>query len=159
MPLNPDQMAIFNDVCEAIVCGASSDSAAQTAGISQRTVFLWLAKNLDIRPAYAAACALRGLFLAEEVVRVIHLLADGTKKTNEEISALRERAALARWYASCTQPKVYGDKVQIDDGKSEVKQPFSNDEILNKIKEHLDERGMMVVPKPVETPSTGDKPS
>lgn len=156
MPLNSDQLVIFNDVCNAIVCGDSVYSAVQAAGIADRTFYLWLSKYPEHRPVYIEACRVRGLCLAELVVHVIKILPDC--KTNEEISARREQANLARWYAGRMQHKMYGDKIQVDDAKPEAVEPLDNEAMMAKVKEFLDGLGLTVVAK-ADLPAPADKPS
>lgn len=137
--LNPDQTNIFNEILENIVCGDDVDTSAQRAGISERTFYGWLGRHKDLRPAYIEACRVRGMYLAEVVVKIINELK--ITRNSDEVATIRERALNARWYAGKCQPKVYGDTVHIEDARDPVK-PLTPAQLLEHATAALKTLGM-----------------
>lgn len=111
-PLTSEQLRLFNDTCAEIVGGASFAKAAMIAGVSRGSFYTWLSQHEELRAPYLAACSIRALGLAEKMLDELDEL--DRAETNEKINAIRAKIDVYKWTSARLQPKVYGDKIQVE---------------------------------------------
>lgn len=111
-PLTSEQIRLFNETCEQIVGGATFAQAALVAGVSRVVFYQWLSNYEELRGPYLAACSIRALGLAEKMLDELEAL--DKADTKEKINAIRAKVDIYKWTSARLQPKVYGDKIQVE---------------------------------------------
>lgn len=111
--------AIVDTLCEGIAEGKSARAMCKIVGISQKTLWNWLAKDETFVQQYARAKDRCADHLAEEILEI----SDSSERDkytdengrevvdHENINRSRLRVDARKWYASKLAPKKYGDKV------------------------------------------------
>ncbi len=115
MPLNKDQQARFDAVCETMADGKSLRAACKgKKDISKPLVMRWLAdsENGDLVDQYRRAREAQGDAMADQIIENSNkrTIDDDTTKVNRDRLRFDER----RWLAGKLRPKKYGDKLDLD---------------------------------------------
>lgn len=112
--------AIIDEICKGIAEGKSSRAMCIETGISQQSLWNWLATDNLFFEQYARAKEKCADFYAEEIIEIaddsskdLIDLDDGGKKIvdHETVNRSRLKIDARKWYASKLAPKKYGDKV------------------------------------------------
>lgn len=111
--------AICEEICAGIALGKSARSMCIEVGITQKTLWNWLATDINLLQQYARAKERCADLLAEEIIEIADdsqsdykIREDGTKYIdNEAVQRSRLRVDARKWYAGKLAPKKYGDKV------------------------------------------------
>lgn len=118
--LKPD---LISQVLTDLAGGKSLRASCVERNFSMHVFYDLLNSNPDIRERYARARTAQAHLLAEECVEI----AD----TDIDPNRARVRVDARKWFASKVLPKVYGDKLQLED----VTPPLSDEEIERRILE------------------------
>lgn len=111
-PVNPTPK-LLNDICELVSTGSNLNVIGDTEGFpSRKAMYEWLKTNDDFSANYARAREGRSDWRASDMDKTIQSLKDG------EIDYQTARLAIDnhKWQAGKENPKVYGDRTQIDHG-------------------------------------------
>lgn len=111
--------ALLDAICEGIAQGKSARAMCIETGISQQTLWNWLAADKSFFEQYARAKELCADFIAEEILEIADDKSgdkkfddNGREITDHEfINRSRLRVDARKWYASKLSPKKYGDKI------------------------------------------------
>jgi len=121
-------------ICEGIALGKSSRAVCAEAGISDRVLWNWLAKDEEFMQQYARAKEKCADYYAEEIVEIAD---DGANDKyidewgkevvdNEAIQRSRLRVDARKWYASKLAPKKYGDRITNEHEGGDPSKPISH---------------------------------
>lgn len=110
--------AVVDVICAGISLGKSTRAMCIEAGISQRSLWNWLASSTELMEQYLRAKELCVDAYAEEIIEIsddrsqdLHVDEKGREVTNREaIARTQLRIDARKWYASRLAPKKYGDK-------------------------------------------------
>jgi hypothetical protein len=111
--------AIIEDICTGIAMGKSARSMCEEVGISQKTLWNWLAEDADFLQQYIRAKEFCADTLFDEIIEIADDRAedwcDGEKGGRiidyEVVNRSRLRVDARKWCAGKLAPKKYGDKV------------------------------------------------
>lgn len=113
---------LFEKICDRIACGESVAAICRSKGFPSRESFYqWTRRDSASKKAYLKACAMRSQVYVEQIMDVLDNL--GNEATSNQINAARLRIDATKWVASKLQPRLYGDRIKIDDEREEVKPP------------------------------------
>lgn len=96
-------------LCNQIIDGQSQTSIAQSVGVSLATLSNWIAADIE-RSARVREARIASSRAYDE--KAEQALMDATDPF--ELAKARELASHYRWKASKTNPKEYGERVEID---------------------------------------------
>jgi terminase small subunit-like protein len=130
-PTNPKRAAhrptkfrpeLGEKICELIACGWLMKDAARHFGIPPETVCRWVVKHEGFREVYAAARAQRTEIWAEECIEIADDATrdyttdeHGNRMFNvENVHRARLRIGARRWQMVRLDPRLWGDRQQID---------------------------------------------
>jgi hypothetical protein len=110
--------AVLDVICAGISLGKSTRAMCIETGISQRSLWNWLASSEELMEQYLRAKELGVDAYAEEIIEIsddrsqdLHVDEKGREVTNREaIARTQLRIDARKWYASRLAPKKYGDK-------------------------------------------------
>ncbi len=113
---------IIDAFCTGIAQGKSARAMTIELGITQSTLWKWLAEDNEFSKQYARAKELCADLLAAEVVEIAddregdkYIDEKGRVITdNEAVNRSRLRVDARKWYASKLAPKKYGDKMSLE---------------------------------------------
>lgn len=112
----------MDEVCSGIAIGKSARAMCIEVGISQKTLWSWLARDEEFGKQYARAKEIGLDYMAEEMLEIAD---DGSNDwmdendpdnpgyslRGEHVQRSRLRVDARKWYLSKLAPKKYGDKV------------------------------------------------
>lgn len=132
-------------ICERIANSESLRSIAESIGVSQGSVIVWLA---EFPEQYARAREFQADALADEIMAIADESAmdtyvdeNGNTRTNQEVVARsRLRVDSRKWIASKFKPKMYGEKLNLD-GEFKV-QNLTEEQILSRLSALSDKLGL-----------------
>jgi hypothetical protein len=110
------------NICELIACGWLMKDAARHFGIPPETVCRWVVRHEGFREAYAAARAQRTEIWGEEIIAIADdAMGDYTTDEHgncvfnvENVHRARLRIDARRWQMVRLDPRLWGDRQQID---------------------------------------------
>lgn len=110
---------IIENICTGIAMGKSARSMCESVGISQKTLWNWLAEDGDFLQQYIRAKEFCADVLFDEIIEIADTRDDdryidenGREVTNHEaVNRSRLRVDARKWCAGKLAPKKYGDKV------------------------------------------------
>lgn len=103
-----DAMGI-EDLCERLIAGESQRAIAESIGVSQATLINWIAADPE-RSAHAREARIAAARSFDE--KAEQFLIDAGDPF--ELAKARELASHYRWKASKSNPREYGDKMEIE---------------------------------------------
>ncbi len=105
------EQAKAEQVCQAIADGESARQAIAKAGISRTAFYAELAAEGSLLPnQYARAMEIRADWHAQRIEDIADRVESGELAPDQARVAIDAR----KWTASKLRPKVYGDKLQVD---------------------------------------------
>jgi hypothetical protein len=125
---------LCESICEGIALGRSSRAVCAEAGISDRTLWNWLAQDEEFMQQYARAKEKCADFYAEEIVEIADDSGFDWKRGKDDeiivdgdaINRARLRVDARKWYASKLAPKKYGDRVTNEHEGGDPSKPISH---------------------------------
>lgn len=116
--------AVLDVICAGISLGKSTRAMCIETGISQRSLWNWLASSGELMEQYLRAKELGVDAYAEEIIEIsddrsqdLHVDEKGREVTSREaIARTQLRIDARKWYASRLAPKKYGDKALDPEG-------------------------------------------
>lgn len=113
---------LLDSICAGIALGKSSRSMCIEVGISQDTLWRWIATDKEFSEQYARAKELGADCVAEEMLEIADDGSNDWMESNkpndpgydfngEHVQRSRLRVDARKWYLSKIAPKKYGDKV------------------------------------------------
>lgn len=96
-------------VCNQIIDGHSQTSVAQSVGVSLATLSNWIAADIERSARVREARIASSRAFDEKAEQALMDASDPF-----ELAKARELASHYRWKASKTNPKEYGERVEID---------------------------------------------
>ena len=107
----------FNDIIAFIEDGLSLRKAAIKVGISTRSFYNWIEKDVELQQQYARATISRADSIFEEILDIADDSSGDKKYTengevmdSEYVQRSRLRVDARKWAVSKMNPKKYGDK-------------------------------------------------
>ena len=111
----------FNDIITFIEDGLSLRKAAIKVGISTRSFYNWIEKDVELQQQYARATISRADSIFEEILDIADDSSGDKKYTengevmdSEYVQRSRLRVDARKWAVSKMNPKKYGDKYEVD---------------------------------------------
>ncbi len=111
----------FNDIIAFIEDGLSLRKAAIKGGISTRSFYDWIEKDVELQQQYARATISRADSIFEEILDIADDSSGDKKYTengevmdSEYVQRSRLRVDARKWAVSKMNPKKYGDKYEVD---------------------------------------------
>ena len=111
----------FNDIIAFIEDGLSLRKAAIKVGISTRSFYNWIEKDVELQQQYARATISRADSIFEEILDIADDSSGDKKYTengevmdSEYVQRSRLRVDARKWAVSKMNPKKYGDKYEVD---------------------------------------------
>lgn len=102
--------AVGLDICEGLIAGRPLNRILAPKGMPKpRTVLIWLEEHPEFTHNYARARAMWAQIEATGIIR----LADTA--TDKNANAVRVKVDTRKWVISRLLPKVYGDKLHLED--------------------------------------------
>jgi hypothetical protein len=109
---------VLDVICAGISLGKSTRAMCIETGISQRSLWNWLASSEELMEQYLRAKELGVDAYAEEIIEIsddcsqdLHVDEKGREVTSREaIARTQLRIDARKWYASRLAPRKYGDK-------------------------------------------------
>jgi hypothetical protein len=98
-----------DSICDRICAGESQTSIAESAGVGIATLSRWIAADPERSARVREARIAASRSFDEKAERVLQEAADPF-----ELAKARELASHYRWKASKSNPREYGDKVEIE---------------------------------------------
>lgn len=122
---------IADTICERIALGDSVRTITQSDDMpSERTVYVWLQKNIDFQQQYARARASQAERMLDEIIQIADDVSQDTEygdagpKANAEwINRSRLRVDARKWAMSKLAPKKYGDKLDLTSDGEKIAGP------------------------------------
>jgi hypothetical protein len=96
-------------LCEALLTGTSQAAIAGASGVSQSALVRWIAADPERSARVREARITAARHFDERAEQVLKDAADPF-----ELAKARELASHYRWKASKSNPREYGDKIEID---------------------------------------------
>lgn len=125
--------AVAEQLMDLVAHGEGIQFACEKAGVKIRTLHSWLELRPDFSRAFAAAREMGAEFCEAEAIKALReVLHVSSKEDGARVQAAHNYAHHMRWRASKLRPKVYGDRVQIDQ-KSEVTLKDERDQLRDKV--------------------------
>jgi transcriptional regulator with XRE-family HTH domain len=113
----------IDDICGWLVSGVSQTKIAQNLGVSPATLATWFSSDIE---RSARAREARILAASAHVDKAEQVLTDAADPF--ELAKARELASHYRWKASKSDPRGFGDKIEIDQKTTIISQ---TDEQIN----------------------------
>jgi len=119
---------IADEICQELIGGKSMRTITKPETMpSQWRVYQWLAQNEDFRKQYADARAKQAdaifdecLDIADECSNDFAVDSEGNVKIDHDaINRAKLRIDTRKWMAGKLRPKVYGDKIEVDNRSSD----------------------------------------
>jgi len=130
-----DAEAIKPIICERIATGKSlKDICAEKDMPTRETIYAWLREDSTFSDMYARAREEQADYLADEIVDI----AD----TEKDAAKARNRIDARKWKASKLQPRVYGDKIDVNHSGSIQTMP--EDKLNARLSELLGKAGVAI---------------
>tara|TARA_R110000782_G_C14621485_1_gene393301 strand:- start:215 stop:658 length:444 start_codon:yes stop_codon:yes gene_type:complete len=108
----------FEDIIAFIEDGLSLRKAVIKVGISTRSFYDWIEKDLELQQQYARAIICRADVYFDEIIEIaddssgdVINTEEGTRMDSEFVQRSKLRVDARKWAVSKMNPKKYGDRV------------------------------------------------
>jgi len=114
---------IADAVCDLLEDGQSLRKAAESQGVSARTILNWTKQNPDFFTQYTRARDIGYRLLADEILEISDEVTLEAKYDGEDVKLDLSAGSVARnrlrvdtrkWMLAKMLPKIYGEKIEID---------------------------------------------
>ncbi len=113
---------LLQQFCDGVALGKSSRAMCLEVGISQDTLWRWIANDKEFSEQYARAKEIGADYIAEESLEIADDGSndwmerndpknEGYELNGEHVQRSRLRIDARKWYLSKIAPKKYGDKI------------------------------------------------
>ena len=116
-PRTVDRLAIVKQVCRAISKGDSVKDACREVGIRPARLHEWTREDSVLASVYARAREQQAHSLAERAIAVSR---EAYGRDTAGVQAARLEVDTLKWYVSKIAPKLYGERLTIEDEGEKV---------------------------------------
>lgn len=116
-PRTVDRLAIVRKVCRAISKGDSVKDACREAGIRAARLHEWTREDSVLASVYARAREQQAHSLAERAITVSR---EAFGRDTAGVQAARLEVDTLKWYVSKIAPRLYGDRLIVEDEGEKV---------------------------------------
>jgi hypothetical protein len=116
-PRTLDRLAIVKQVCRAISKGDSVKDACREAGIRPARLHEWTREDSVLAAVYARAREQQAHSLAERAIAVSR---EAFGRDTAGVQAARLEVDTLKWYVSKIAPRLYGDRLIVEDEGEKV---------------------------------------
>ena len=116
-PRSVDRVAIVKQVCRAISKGDSVKDACREAGIRAARLHEWTREDSVLASIYARAREQQAHSLAERAIAVSR---EAYGRDTAGVQAARLEVDTLKWYVSKIAPRLYGDRLIVEDEGEKV---------------------------------------